>query len=70
MMAFSKQIELAITYAGETKSSVARSIGMTQQNFSQKLKRETFTREEIEKIAKAINGKFVSYFEFPDGTTF
>ena len=68
MLTIAKQIELAITFAGKSKSSVARSIGMTQQNFSQKLKRETFKREDVDKIAEAVGGKLVVYFEFPDGT--
>ena len=67
-MKTSQQISMAIAFCNTTKSEVASKIGMTRQNFGMKLKRDTFTREELEQIAEALGGKFVIYFEFEDGT--
>lgn len=67
-MKTSQQISMAIAFKNETKASVAKKIGMTRQNFCMKLKRESFTREELEMIASALGCRFYAYFEFDDGT--
>ena len=67
-MKTSQQINMAIAFCNTTKTKVAKSIGMTRQNFSMKLKRESFSREELDAIANVLGGKFVAYFEFKDGT--
>jgi transcriptional regulator with XRE-family HTH domain len=63
-----QQINMAIAYKGISQAALARAIDMTPSNFNQKIKRDTFTREEIEKIAAALGASYNSYFEFPDGT--
>jgi transcriptional regulator with XRE-family HTH domain len=63
-----QQINMAIAYKGISQAALARAIKMTPSNFNQKIKRDTFTREEIEKIATALGASYNSYFEFPDGT--
>lgn len=68
MLTTSTHIKLALTFSEKTQTFVANELGMSQQNFAQKLKRETFTYYEINKIAEILGAKFVSYFEFPDGT--
>jgi len=40
----------------------------TASNFNQKLKRETFTIQELETIAQAIGATYYFGFEFEDGT--
>ena len=67
-MTTSQQIEMAIAYNHKTKASLAAEMDMTRQNFYSKLKRDTFTRDELIKIAELLGGKYVVYFEFPDGT--
>jgi ribosome-binding protein aMBF1 (putative translation factor) len=62
-----QQIKMAIAYKGRSQADLARSINMTPSNFNQKIKRDTFTREELEKIATALGGSYSAYFEFPDG---
>lgn len=59
---------MAIAYKGESQASIARLIDMTPQNFNQKLKRETFSVEELQKIANALGGAYTFGFTFPDGT--
>ena len=59
---------MAIAYKGTSQAALARMIGMTPSNFNQKFKRETFTQEELEKIAAALGGEYFFGFKFPDGT--
>jgi hypothetical protein len=63
-----QQINMAIAYMGISQAALARAINMTPSNFNQKIKRDTFNREEMEKIAAALGASYNSYFEFPDGT--
>lgn len=67
-MKMAQKINMAIAYKGISQAALARDIGMTPSNFNQKLKRETFTVEELEKIAVALGGTYTFSFEFPDGT--
>jgi len=43
-------------------------MGTTPSNFNQKLKRGTFTIEELHKIAELLGGEYFFGFRFPDGT--
>lgn len=63
-----QKINMALAYSAMSQAALARAIGMTPSNFNQKLKRATFTTEELEKIAAALGGKYFFGFEFPDGT--
>jgi DNA-binding transcriptional regulator YdaS (Cro superfamily) len=63
-----QQINMAVAYKGTSQAALARAIGMTPSNFNQKIKRDTFTREEMQSIAAALGGEYSSYFSFPDGT--
>lgn len=67
-MNIAQKINMAIAYKGISQASLARAIGMTPSNFNQKYKRETFTQEELERIAAVLGGVYVFGFEFPDGT--
>ena len=63
-----QMINMAVAYKGISQAALARAIGMTASNFNQKIKRDTFSKEELEKIAAALGGIYNSFFEFPDGT--
>jgi len=68
-MTMEQKINMAIAYKGISQAALARSIGMTPSNFNQKLKRGTFTDEELERIAAALGATYIpASFEFPDGT--
>lgn len=67
-MTISQKINMAIAYKGMSQAALARAINMTPSNFNQKYKRETFTQEELEKIAAALGGEYFFGFKFPDGT--
>ena len=62
-------IKAAIAYKGIKQAELAEAIGTTASNFNQKLKKDTITKEELEKIATILEAKYRHwYFEFPDGT--
>ncbi len=67
-MTIEQKIKMALSYAGISQSELARKIGTTPQNFSQKLKRNSFTKEEMEQIAAVIGGSWRAEFVFSDGT--
>ena len=68
-MSKEQKIKAAIAYSGISQAKLAVKIGMTASNFNQKLKRDTFTDEELEAIAEALGAVFQPCaFAFPDGT--
>ena len=63
-----QRINMALGYKGLSQAALARAIGMTPSNFNQKIKRDTFSSEEMEQIAAALGAVYIVAFEFPDGT--
>ena len=66
-MTMEVKIKTAATYKGMNQAKLATAIGMTPSNFNQKLKRGTFSEEEVQRIAEALGATFESAFVFPDG---
>lgn len=67
-MSMEQKIKTAAAYKGMSQAKIAESIGMTASNFNQKLKRATFTEEELEAIAKALDAEYHPFFfKFPSG---
>lgn len=62
------KIKTGMTLSKKTQKDLSVFLGMTQPNFNQKLKRQTFTQEELHRIAEALGATYHCYFEFPDGT--
>lgn len=63
-----QKIKAAAAYSGISQAKLAAQIGMTASNFNQKLKRDTFTDDELAEIAKALGASFEPCaFVFPDG---
>ena len=67
-MDIKQKITILAAYKGVTQAEVAKMIGMTPQNLNQKIKRETLSAEELEKIAEALGAKYTVAFELPNGT--
>ena len=74
-MNLEQKIKAAIAYKGLNQAKVASMIvskgkPLAPNNFNNKLKRGSFSIDELEQIAKALNAKFIYVyrFEFPDGT--
>ena len=68
-MTMEQKISMALAYKGISQAALAREMGTTPSNFNQKLKRGTFSVEEMEKMAAALGAKYFFGFEFEDGTT-
>lgn len=67
-MTMEQKISMALAYKGISQAALAREMGTTPSNFNQKLKRGTFSVEEMEKMATALGAKYFFGFEFEDGT--
>ena len=63
-----KKVKASWELAGMSLTELAVKLGMSQQNFSKRLKVGKFTQEELEEIANALGAKYISVFEFPNGT--
>ena len=67
-MTIEQKIKMALSYVGMSQSELARKIGTTPQNFNQKLKRNSLTKEEMEQIAAVMGSSWRAEFVFADGT--
>lgn len=68
-MTLEQKISMALAHKQTSQAALARMVGQTPSNFNQKMKRGTFTVEELEKIGEALLGaKYFFGFEFEDGT--
>lgn len=67
-MTFKQKITMALAYRKMTKAAMARAIGMSRQNFHNKLKNASFTLDELERIAGVLGAKYVAEFAWEDGT--
>ena len=54
-MAMSEKIRILIVKRKETVSGLAKKLGMSQSNLSNKLKRDNFNEKELLQIAEALN---------------
>lgn len=66
-MTISEQIRVLCVRSNISVSELARRYGTTPQNFSSKMKRESFSIEELERIAKALDCTFERHFVLSDG---
>lgn len=67
----SDSVRVALTYSKKTQKSVAAALGISPANFNQKLRRNSFSEDELSRIADIIGAKFIPCsFEFPDGKRF
>lgn len=66
-----QKIDLACGYAGISRAELSRRLGYKKpQSFDTRYKTGKFTQEELARIAEATGGKYISLFEYPDGTKF
>ena len=66
-MTVSDKIRILCIRRGITMRELALRMGMSPQNFSGKLKRESFSYQELEAMAKAADCQFRLEFVLPDG---
>ena len=67
-MTTEQMIKMALSYAQMSQAELARRLNMNASNLYRRIKRNTLTREDIEKIASAIGCTFECHLVFPDGT--
>lgn len=67
-MTIEQKINMALAYRGMSQAELARKIGTTPSNLNKKVKRDTLTKEELEKIARALGGSWRAEFVFENGT--
>lgn len=67
-MTMEQKISMALAYKGMSQAALARAIDTSPANLNQRMKRGSFTVEEMEKIAEALGAKYFFGFEFEDGT--
>lgn len=67
-MTTEQMIKMALTYKGISQAELARRLGTTPSNLNQKVKRNTLTREDLERIAQVLDAEFACCFRFGDGT--
>ena len=63
-----QKIRAACNIADITLTELGGKMGMSQQNFSKRLKVGKFTQEELEEMAKILGCEYISCFSFPDGS--
>ena len=66
-MTTSEQIRVLCVRTGVSLSELARRINQTPQNFNAKLKRNTITRDELNRIAKVLDVTYEQYFVLGNG---
>lgn len=66
-MTISEQIKILCIRSNISSAELARRMGTTPQNFSAKLKRESFTVADLEYLAAAAGCTFERYFILPNG---
>ena len=66
-MTISEQIKVLCVRSDISVAELARRVGTTPQNFSGKMKRESFTVAELEDIADAVNSSFERKFVLENG---
>ena len=67
MMSISEQIKILCIRNNMSVAELARRLGQSPQNFNAKLKRESFTVCELERMAEAVNAKFERNFVLYNG---
>ena len=66
-MTVAEEIRMLCGRLNISMAELARRIGTSPQNFSSKLRRESFTVSDLEDIAKATGTTFKRYFELENG---
>lgn len=68
-MRISEQIKVLCVRCNISNAELARRLNVSPQAFSGKMKRESFTVSDLEKIAEAVGVKFRHEFILGDGDT-
>lgn len=67
LLSLKSKVEILCSMSCISITELARRLGMSQQNFSQRLKKGRFTQEELRAIAEAVGAEYYSGFRLSDG---
>jgi transcriptional regulator with XRE-family HTH domain len=67
MMNVAEQIKVLCVRCKVSEAELARRLGKSPQSFNAKMKRESFTVEDLEQIAKVLNVEFKRSFVLDNG---
>lgn len=67
MMTISEQVKVLCVRQNISLAELARRLGKSPQSFNSKMKRESFTVDDLEKIAEATGSTFERNFILMDG---
>ena len=68
-MTISEQIKVLCVRSNISVAELARRLNKSPQSLNAKLKRESFTVEDLEEIANAVDARFIRAFELSSGET-
>ena len=66
-MTISEQIKILCVRSDISVAELARRVGTSPQNFNAKMKRESFTIKDLERIASVVSCTFKHYFILDSG---
>lgn len=66
-MSISEQIKVLCVRCNVSEAELARRLGKSPQSFNSKMKRESFTIDDLEEIANALGVEFTRYFILANG---
>lgn len=66
-MTISEQIKVLCVRCKVSEAELARRLGKSPQSFSSKMKRESFTIDDLSEIAHVLNVEFKRYFILENG---
>ena len=66
-MTVSEQIKILCVRCGVSEAELARRLGKSPQSFNAKMKRQSFTVDDLEKIANSLGASFIRHFILEDG---
>lgn len=67
-MTIEQKIAMALARENMSQADLAARLGTTRQNLNSRIKRNTLTKEDMERIAEIVGAKWVAEFRFDDGT--
>lgn len=67
-MTLQQKIKACCDISDITLTELANKLGMSQQNFSKRLKVGKFKQDELEQIASILGCKYTSSFVYPNGS--
>ena len=66
-LSISEQLQLLLFHGSVKKCEIAKALNMSPQSFSGKLRRGSFTLDELARIGELTGCRYVQYFELPNG---